>query len=167
MFLEIVSDVGHHVVSNNEYALDFANDGMFLLIFLRFWQGDQLCRVFLKRTGRAQGQSQAEITLISHVMSAISTGPQVIIVTGCTSQTVELFDLSPYGQYAVQSPPRFEELQLRTLMHKKVSSVLTSLRIDFFAVLHYLIVSLGSSLELEWMMLSSELFKVTFVLLSH
>ena len=159
-FLEIINDVGHHVVSNNEYALEFAIDGVFLLVFLRYWQGDKLYRVFLKRTGRTQGQSQAEITLISHVIGAISTGPEVISVTGCTSGTVELLDLSPYGNYAVQSPPRFEELSLRSLMHKKAAIVFG--RIDFFAVLHHLIASFGSSLELEWVMFSPELSKVTF-----
>ena len=45
----------------------------------------------------------------SHVMGPISTGPEIISVTGCTSQTVELLDMSPFGQYSVQSPPRFEE----------------------------------------------------------
>ena len=44
-------------------------------------------------------------------------------------------------QYSLQSPPRFEELQLRTLMHKKNSIVFG--HIDFFGVLHHLIVSLG------------------------
>ena len=160
MFLEIINDVGHHVVSNNEYALEFAIDGVFLLVFLRYWQRDKLYRVFLKRTGRTQGQSQAEITLISHVMGATSTGPEVISVTGCTSGTVELLDLSPFGNYAVQSPPRFEELSLRSLMHKKAAIVFG--RIDFFAVLHHMIASFGSSLELEWVMLSPELSEVTF-----
>ena len=166
-FLEIFNDISktfsmsfNDVVSKNEYALEFASDG----IFLRFWQGDKLCRVFLKRTGRTQGQSQAKITLISHVMGAISRGPEIISVTGCTSQTVELLAMSPYGQYAVQSPPRFEELHLKTLMHKKASSVFGL--IPFFGVLQYLIVCLGSSLELEWMMLSPELSKVAFVMLS-
>ena len=101
MFLEIINDVGHHVVSNTEYGLQFAVDGIFLLVFLRFWQGDRLYRVFLKRTGRTQGQSQAEIILIFHVMGAISTDPEVISVTGCTSDTVELLDLSPFSNYAV------------------------------------------------------------------
>ena len=135
MFLEIVNDVRHHVVSNNEYALEFASDGIFVLIFLHFWQGDQLCRFFLKRSRRTQGQGQAEITLISHGMSAISTGPEITSVTGCTSLTVELLDMSPFGQYAVQRSPRFEKLHLRSLMQKKASSVFR--RIDFFAVLHH------------------------------
>ena len=65
MFLELVKDIGHHVVSTGDYGLEFANDGAFLLLFIRFWHEDQLCRVFLKRTGRTQGQSQSELTLLS------------------------------------------------------------------------------------------------------
>ena len=120
MFLEILNNFGHHIVANNEYSLQFANDGIFLLVFVRLWMDDKLCRVFLKRTGRAHGQTQAEITLISNVMGAILTGPEIVSVTGCTFNTERLLDDSPYGQYSVQSPPRFEELQLRLLMHKKI-----------------------------------------------
>ena len=83
----------------------------------------------------------AEIALISCVMGAVSTGSEIISVTGCTSKTVQLLDDSPYGQYSLHCPPRFEELKLRTLMHKKNSSVFG--HIDFFGVLHHLIVSLG------------------------
>ena len=128
------------MVENNECALEFACDGIFLLVFIRFWQGDQLCRAFLKRTGRTQRQSQAEVTLISHVIGTISTGPQIVRGTGSTSHTVQLMDKSQYGQHAVQNPPCFEELQKRTLMHKMSSSVFG--RIDFFAV--FFIVSYSS-----------------------
>ena len=94
-------------------------------------------------------------------MGAISTSPQIISITGCTSNTVQLLDDSPYGQFSVQSPPRFEELQLMSLMHKKDSSVFG--HIDMFGVLHHLIGSLGLGLEQEWVMLSPELSKVIFV----
>ena len=161
MFLEVLTEVGNHILTSNEYALEFANDGVFLLVFVRFWMGNEMCRVFLKRTGRAHGQTQAEISLISCVMGAISTSPEIINITGCTSNTVQLLDDSPYGQFSVQSPPRFEELQLRSLMHKKDSSVFG--HIDMFGVLHHLISSLGLGLEQEWVMLSPELSKVNFV----
>ena len=164
MFLETLTEVGNHIVANNEYSLEFANDGVFLLVFIRFWMGKEMCRVFLKRTGRTHGQTQAEISLISYVMGVVSTGPEIISVSGSTSNTVQLLDDSPYGQYSVQSPPRFEELQLRTLMHKKNSSVFG--HIDLFGVLHHLIVSLGLGLELEWVMLSPELSKVILVFTS-
>ena len=52
MFNEVINDIGHRVVLNKENALEFANDGVFLLIFIRYWREDNLCRVFLKPTGR-------------------------------------------------------------------------------------------------------------------
>ena len=72
MFLEIVKDIGHHVVSTGEYGLEFANDGVFFLVFIRFWHEDQLCRVILKRTGRTQGQNPSELTLVAHVLSPLN-----------------------------------------------------------------------------------------------
>ena len=165
MFLEVLNEVGNHILTSNEYALEFANDGVFSLVFVRFWMGNEMCRVFLKRTGRAHGQTQAEISLISSVMGAISTRPEIISITGCTSNTVRLLDDSPYGEFSVQSPPRFEELQLRTLMHKKGSSVFG--HIDMFGVLHHLVASLGLGIEQEWAMLSPELSKVIFVLIKY
>ena len=159
---EVLKNIGYHIVANKVFSLEFANDGIFILIFVRFWMDDNLGRVFLKRTGRAHGRTQAEISFISNVMGAISTGPEIVSVTGCTSSTVQLLDDSPYGQYSVQSPPRFEELQLRSLLHKMNSSVFG--HIDFFGVLQHLIVSLGLSLELEWVMLSPELSKVIIIL---
>ena len=165
MFLELVKDIGHHVVSTGEYGLEFANDGAFLLVFIRFWHADQLCRVFMKKTGRTQGQNPSDLTLVAHVMGALSTEPHIVSVTGSTVHTVQQLDYSCYSNYAVQSPPRFEELQLRTLMHKKSSSVFG--KIDFFGVLQYLIVSQGPSLELDWVLLSPELSKVSSFSLSY
>ena len=80
----------------DQFALEFANDGVFLLIFIRFWREDSLCRVFLKRAGRTQGESQAEVNQISHVMGALPTKPHIISITGSTSCTVQLLDKSPY-----------------------------------------------------------------------
>ena len=67
MFLELIADIGSQINTSGEYAVEFATDGVFLLSFVRFWHDDQLCRVFLKRTGRVQGQAQAEVCLISYV----------------------------------------------------------------------------------------------------
>ena len=158
MFLELVEDLGTQINSSREYAVEFATDGVFLLSFVRFWQGDQLCRVFLKRTGRVQGQTQAEVCLISYIMGAISTRPRLVNCTGSSVRTVQLIDQSPYSPCGVQSTPRFEELNLSTLIHKKSQSVFG--RIDFFSVLRYLVISLGGSSELDWVFLSPELTKV-------
>ena len=152
MFLELVEDLGTQINSSGEYAVEFATDGVFLLSFVRFWHGDQLCRVFLKRTGRVQGQTHAEVCLISYIMGAISTRPRLVNCTGSSAGTVQLIDQRPYSPCGVQSTPRFEELKLSTLMHKTRQSVFG--RIDFFSVLRYLVISLGGSSELDWVLLS-------------
>ena len=164
MFLELVSDIATHVNLKREYSVEFAVDGVFLLIFIRFWRVDELCRVFLKRTSRLQGLTSAEMCLLSYLMGAVSTTPKLVCATGCSARTVELLDQSPYGTFSVQSPPRFEELNLPQLMHKKCSSVFG--KIDFFSVLRYLVISLGGCLELDWVLLSPELSKVRIVFLA-
>ena len=60
MFQEIITDVTAQINANGEYANEFANDGV---LHLRGF-GEKICRVFLKRTGRLQSQTDAEICLI-------------------------------------------------------------------------------------------------------
>ena len=164
MFQEVTTDIATFVNANGEYSLEFATDGVFLLVFVWYWRGDELCRVFVKRTRRLQGQSDAEICLISFVMGAISSKPKLISFTGSSARTVQLLDHSPYSSFSVQSTPRFEELTLSQLMHRKSQSVFG--RVDFFSTLRYLVVSLGDSLVLGWVLLSPELSKVLSILCS-
>ena len=167
MFLELVTDIATHVNLNGEYAVEFATDGVFLLIFIQFWRTDELCRVFLKRTSRLQGQTSAEMCLISYLMGvsySYLTTPNLICSTGCSARSIQLIDQRPYSKFSVQSPPRFEELNLPQLMHKKSSSVFG--KIDFFSVLRYLVISFGGCLELDWVQLSPELSKVRIIISS-
>ena len=134
MFQEVMNDIATSVNANGEYSLEFAIDAIdevFLLVFVRYWRGDELCRVFVKRAGRLQGQSDAEICLISSIMGAISTKPKLISChnarSGSSARTVQLLDHSPYSSFSVQSPPRFEELTLSQLMHRKVRAFLDEL----------------------------------------
>ena len=159
VFLELVTDIAKHVNSNQEYAVEFGVEGVLLLVFIQSWRNDQLCRVFLKRTSRLQGQTSAEICLKSYFKGVLSTSPSLRSCTGCSARFIQFIDQSPCSDFGVQSPPRFDDLHdLQQLMHKKTSSVFG--RIDFFSVLKYLIISLGGCLELDWVLLSPELFKV-------
>ena len=161
MFLELVTDFATQINANGEYSVEVACDGVYMLAFVRFWRGDELCRVFLKRTGKLQGHTEAEICLISFIMGAISTSPSLISCTGCSMRTVQLLDLSRYSSFSVQSPSRFEELPLPQLMHRKSQSVFG--QVDFFSTLRYLVISLEGCLELGWALLSPELSKVRII----
>ena len=158
LFLVMMNDIGSHVVAASEYSLEFAQEGVFLLVFIRYWRDDQLCRVFLKRTGRLLGLTQADVRLVSNVMGVFSTKPHLVSCTGTTHRTIVLLDQCPYAAYGIQSPPRFEELSQKTIMHKKGYSVFG--KIDFFSVVQFVIVCLGGCLDQDWMLVSPELSKV-------
>ena len=151
-------DVASHVIASGEYSLEFIKQGVCLLVFVRFWRKDELCRVFLKRTGRVLGQSSAELGLISNVMAAVSTSPNIICCSGSSLEKIHLFDNSPYCEHGLQCPFRFEDFSIASLMHKESYSVFG--RIDFHSVLKYLIVFLGGCLDCDWTMMTPILAKV-------
>ena len=145
-----------------EYSLEFVKQGVFLLVFIRFWRKDELCRVFLKRTGRVLGQSSAELCLIADVMAALSTSPNIVSCSGCSLETIQLVDNSPYFEYGLQRPLRFEDFSIARLMHKESYSVFG--RIDFHSVLKYLVVFLGGCLDCDWTLMTPVLAEVGFYL---
>ena len=158
LFLQTIRDIGTHVVESGEYSLEFVKQGVFLLVFIRFWRKDELCRVFLKRTGRVLGQSSAELSLISDLMAVFSTTPNIVSCSGGTLETIQILDNSPFSKHGLQRPLQFAEFSLARLMHKESYSVFG--RIDFHSVLKYLIVFLGGCLDCDWTLLTPVLAKV-------
>ena len=150
------------MVASGEYSLEFVKQGVFLLVFIRFWRNGELCRVYLKRTGRVLSQSSAELSLISHVMAALSTSPNLVCCSGSTLETIQLVDNSPYSKYGLQRPLRFEDFSIARLMHRESYSVFG--RIDFHSVLRYLIVFLGGCLDCDWTLMTPVLAKVIILL---
>ena len=159
IFVQMLDDIGHHVVSSGFYAVEFEVRGVFLFIHLRFWKDKQLCRVLLKRTGRVLGRTTAEVVLLSGLLAAISTRPSLVSCSGCSLELVQLVDNSFLFPLAIQSPQRFEEFPLQKLMNKRTNCVFG--RIDFVSVLQYLIVFLGGSLNLDCALLAPELSKAS------
>ena len=90
---------------------------MFLNLYIRFWHEGQLVRVFLKRTGRKQGKTLAELGLVSHAMAAISTRPGIVACLGASPELIRLLDDCKFFDHGVQSPFRFDVLSLKTLIH--------------------------------------------------
>ena len=86
--------------------------------------------------------------------------PRLVSRTGSTPQRVSFLDRCQLTKYGLQIPPRFDEFILPSIMHKRSYNVFG--RIDFFSVIRFLIVSLGDTLKLEWVLLSPELCEVIF-----
>ena len=154
-----MKDIRLHVVESGEYSLEFVKQGVFLLVFIRFWRKNELCRVFLKWTGRVLGQSAAELQLISDVMAVFSTSPNIVCCSGSTLETIQAVDNSPFSEHGLQRPLRFADFSIARLMHKESYSVFG--RIDFHSVLQYLFIFLGGCLDCDWTLLTPVLSKVS------
>ena len=158
MFLQVIKDIGNHVLSTGEYSLEFVKQGVFLFVFIRFWRKDELCRVLKKRNGRVLGQSAAEWSLISFIMSVFSTEHNIVSCSGSTLETIQLVDDSPTSKHSLQRPLRFDDFSIARLMHKESYSVFG--RIDFHSVFQNLIIFLGGCLDSDWTLLTPILSQV-------
>ena len=157
LFTQIVPNIGNDILTSGQFAVEFEPQGVFLLLHVRFWKGDRLCRVYLRRTGRTCGQTSAEVNHVTTLLAAISTEADLVCCSGATHGLVQLLDRSPLTRHGVQRPTIFDEIAIKKLMHKDSYSVFG--RIDFFSVLQYLVVCLSGSLEMEWTLFTPELTK--------
>ena len=126
---------------------------------IKFWNGSELCRVFICRSSQITTDVTGELGSLSRLLSAISTKPGIVACSGCHSQLPRAIDESEYYKQGVQSCLRFEHFSLPNLLHKSSYSVFG--KIDFFSVLQALVVSLGGSLMEDWVLRSPELTKVS------
>ena len=140
------------------FALEFETVGVYKHMFINFWKGGELCRVFVCRSSRTTTDVTGELGSLSRLLSAVSPKPGIVACSGCHSELPRAIDESEYYNQGVQSCLRFEHFSLSRLMHKSSYSVFG--KIDFFSVLQALMVSLGRSLTEDWVIHSPELTKV-------
>ena len=72
IFQQIIPHLGNVLLTSGQYSVEFEPQGVFLQLYVRFWKGDRLCRVYLARTGRTTGQTSAEIRLVATLLAGIS-----------------------------------------------------------------------------------------------
>ena len=150
--------MGNDILTAGQYAVEFEPQGIFLHLHVRYWKGDRLCRIYLLRTGRAHGQTSAEVQLLATLLAAISSEADLVCCSGATYGLVQLLDTSPLSRHGVHRATLFDEIAIKKLMHKDSYSVFG--RIDFFSVLQYLVICLSGVVQLEWSLFTPELTKV-------
>ena len=155
----MMEDVAEHVIASQHYGIEFEKRGANRLMSLRFWKGATLCRIFVCRSGLSGVGLTEEMGSLSRLLSAISTAPDVVAISGCAVDLIRTVDQQPSYPRGIQSCFRFESLDLRTLMHKVNYSVFG--HIDMFSVLQCLLVSLGGCLSEDWVTDSTELARVS------
>ena len=158
MFTCFVRDLGEQTLTSGQFALEFESHFRYKYVYVRYWKEDVLVKVFINRYGLQNSSLNGEMGAVSRLLSAISSDPQLIAVSGCSADFVEVLDESKFSKHDVISPFRFDSLCLETLMHKLSYSIFE--RIDFFSVLRGLVAALGGSLPMSWTLGTPELSKV-------
>ena len=143
------------------FSVEFEEQGQFCFLSVLFWKSDQLCKVKLCRFGLTVTFPTGYFGLLSRVLSAITTRPNLVGCSGCPAGVVRALDKSPHFNRGIQYPFRFSELKLARLMHRKQYSVFG--RIDFFSVLEHLLLSLSGCLDERWTHNTPELVKVSLI----
>ena len=154
----MMEDIAEQVAASQHFGIEFESRGTNRFMSLRYWKGAKLCRVFICRSGIAGVGLTEELGSLSRLLSAISTAPDVVAISGCAVDLIRTLAEHPSYPRGVQSCFRFESLDLRALMHKKNYSVFGY--IDMFSVLQSLLVSFGGCLSEDWTTESTELVRV-------
>ena len=92
IFQQIIPHLGNEILTSGQYSVEFEPQGVFLQLYVRFWKGDRLCRVYLARTGRTTGQTSAEIRLVATLLAGISCEAELVCCSGATHGLVQLLD---------------------------------------------------------------------------
>ena len=102
----------------------------------------------LFRCPLAIGCPSRYITGISRLLSAISTKPGLVSISGCPASLVRALDSSGLFTRGVKYPFRFDVMSLQNLMYQQNASVFGN--IDFFSQIKYLLVFLSDILVEPW-----------------
>ena len=141
------------------YALEFEVIGRSQVMSVRFWKEGSLVRMPLFRCPLIAGSPQTYVAGISRLLSAISTKPGLVSVSGCPAALVRALDNCGMFPHRIQYPFRFDVMSLQTLMYQEGGSVFGP--IDFFSQLRYLMVFLSGILTEPWTLETPELTKVS------
>ena len=126
---------------------------------VRFWKGEDLCRVLVCRNGLPSSELNGELGSLARLLSVVSTKTDIVACSGCPVDLFRTNDQSPFFTGGVKSCFRFEQVDWPRLMHKLNYSVFG--HIDFFSVLTGLVMSLGGSLTTDWIQRSPDLTRVS------
>ena len=105
------------------YALEFDVISRSQVMSVQFWKEGSLVRMSLFRCPLIAGFPQTYVAGISRLLSAISTIPGLVSVSGCPAALVRTLDNCGMFPYGIQYPFRFDVMSLQTLMYQEGRSV--------------------------------------------
>ena len=153
-----MGDLAEHITVEQCFAVEFEDKGPNRYMTVRYWKGQNLCRVFICRSELPATDLTGELGSLSRLMSVVFTKADIVACSGSSVDLLRKIDYSPFFSRAVQSCFRFSQLDLSKMMHKTSYS-------DFghidFSVMRVLVIALGGSHSEDWYQRSPELAQVS------
>ena len=161
MFLRGIHDVAQSINETGLYSLEFEQQGTKENMSLLYWKADQLVKIQLCRYSPVSHPSRNQLLAVARMMSFLSTSPQIVCMSWCTSEAHQAVEQSTLLKKGIEYPFRYEVLTLQKLMHKRERSAFG--RIDIYTQLRYLVAYLSGSLDEPGIVRTPELAKVSLV----
>ena len=158
-----LADISSHIMATEMYSIEFTTEGIHRCMSVRFWRDDSLVRVELHRHNQADPYPCCYLTAISCLLSVVSSKPNLVSVSGCSSMVFRALETRGLFNRGIQYPFRFEVFSLPELIHP--TALQTGYifgRIDIFSQLKFLVVYLRGGLSQSWALQSPELCKVIY-----
>ena len=152
----------HHVVSaTGFYSFVFDNRGIFGLVYVRCWMSTSLVRVYLCRYRLTSEPTAGILNSISGILSAFSSKPNMVSVSGCTVEVVHILDRRALFQQGIQYPFQFSMMSFPMLKHHARGSVFG--KIDIFSQVKFLLGILDGCHVLPWIALIPTFVQVSIL----
>ena len=135
-----------HVIATGMYSIEFTTAGIYRYMSVRFWRGDSLVRVGLHKHLQTDEYPECYLSVISCLLSCVSSKPNLVSISGCSSMVFQALESSDLYNYGIQYPFRFQAFSVPDFMHPnplQTSHVFG--HIDMFSQLKYLVFFLRGS----------------------
>ena len=145
------------------YSIEFTTQGRSRCMSIRLWKGDSLVRVEHHRHNLLESTPGSYLGAIPSLLSFISSKPNLVSISGCTSMVFQALESSGLFDYGIQYPFRFDVFSLRKRMHPSVlESCYVFGPVDIFAQLTFLVAFLNGCTDQPWALQCPEIIKVCF-----
>ena len=144
VFLRGMEDVAQSSNETGLYSVEFEPQGSFEIASLRYWKSDYLVKIELCRYSLASCPYHNQLLVIARLLSFLSTAPQIVCISGCTSDVLQAIEDSKLLEKGIEYPLRYQAISLPKMMLKRKGSVFG--RIDMHTQLKFLLASWPTTL---------------------
>ena len=92
-----LDDIANQITTEQCLSVEFENFVSCRILSVRFWKGDNLCRVFICRSGLPFPNLNGELGYLARLLSVVSTKAGILACSGFPADFLRTVDQSSIG----------------------------------------------------------------------